>query len=118
MVLISSEISVYSTTLGFEFLLQNTPTLSSGLALTTDFPAAIHFLVAAIATKIGSTIFTKGLSTGPINTHSIFLLFISSNAPLFSIDSKTPPCPSAANFRNPSSFTNIFPSLSIIGNSP
>ena len=74
---ISLEISVYSTTLGLPFLLQNTPTLSSGHAFTTLFPPANTFFSIHNPTKIGSTIFAKTLSTPPIKAHWIPLAFIS-----------------------------------------
>ena len=60
---ISSEISVYSTTDGLPFFLQNTPTFSCGFALTTDFEAICTFLSIAIpssVTSIGNAAFSGG----------------------------------------------------------
>ena len=115
---ISSLISVYSTTLGLPFFKQNTPTFSLGFALTTDLPALIAFCSSESPIKTSSTICAKGLSTGPIKIHSIFLFFMSSTTPFLNIDSKTPPCPSAASLTVPCSFKSTFPEVLSIGNSP
>ncbi len=64
-----SLIFLYSITLGFPFFLQKTPTFSSGFALTTILPAANTFYLLQ-PNNTSSTIFTKTLSTPPINTHS------------------------------------------------
>ena len=84
---ISSVISEYSITLGFPFLLQNTPTFSWGFAFTIDLQATVTFLSIAIPINTGSTIFTKQLSTPPINTHSTPNCLIFSVIPFFTSDS-------------------------------
>ena len=108
---------MYSITEGLPFFLQKTPTFSCGFALTTDFPAAVTCLSIAIPINIGSTIFTKQLSTPPINIHSAPSSLIFLVIPFLTRASYIPPCPFAASFIKPSSPIKIFPSISIIGNS-
>ena len=110
--------SEYSITFGWPFILQNTPTLSCGFALTTDFEAIWTFLSIAIPSNVTSAIFKRALSTPPINTHLTPRSFISESIPVFLSEENTPPFPSEASLTFISFPISIFPFVSTNGNSP